>query len=460
MHTVEGSSPLSSAEGQAPSSPKRGHNPEDTPLDYTRAVATPGRTPSGATKLVGLGALYLAQGVPLGIAAEYLPVALRQNHASYSLIAAVSWLQLPWALKVLWARAGDTPRLRARARSVAFALQVALAGTLALYAVRPLAEARALWFVLTAVAALLAATQDVFVDGLAVRTLSESERGLGNVAQVGAYRLGMVAGGAGLLSLGGRLGERNAILALASLVLVTSLATTLVREDAPRGGVHAAPPTSFRGELRAAWSALTSMLRPEARTVLVVAFGFKLGLHAAAALLKPVLVDGGWSKERIGALAVTVGTLAGVAGALAGGLLHRKLGDRRALTFAAYLQAAACAPLVLLVGQTSQVAWVTAALAAEHAASGVGTTILFSALMGATSRAHAALEFTVLSTANAVSLAVAGGLAGLLADTLGPRVVFVVAAALALAPLPLLPRWESAARALRGERAASPPAPG
>ena len=430
------------------------------PFVYTQSVATPARTADGggAGKLVGLGALYLAQGVPLGIAAEYLPVALRQGHASYSLIAAVSWLQLPWALKVLWARAGDTPRLRARARSVVFALQAALASTLALYAVRPLSEARALWFTLTAVAALLAATQDVFVDGLAVRTLSAGERGLGNVAQVGAYRLGMVAGGAGLLSLGDRLGERRAILGLALLVLVTSLGTTLVGEraggaggDAAAGGDEPRASTSLRSELSAAWSALRAMLRPEVRAVLLVAFGYKLGLHAAGALLKPVLVDGGWSKERIGALAVTVGTLAGVTGSVAGGLLHRKLGDRRALTAAAVLQAAACAPLPLLVGHAHHTEAVTAALAAEHAASGVGTTVLFSALMGATNREHAALEFTVLSTANAVSLAVAKKLTSVLADTLGPRVVFVLAAALALGSLPLLPRWEGAARALRGD---------
>ena len=445
---------------------KRGHEAPfdhtlDDALDYTRAVANPARTADGggASKLVGLGALYLAQGVPLGIAAEYLPVALRQSHASYSLIAAVSWLQLPWALKVLWARAGDAPRLRARARSVVFALQASLAGTIALYALQPLSQARALWFVLTAVAALLAATQDVFVDGLAVRTLAAGERGLGNVAQVGAYRLGMVAGGAGLLSLGDRVGERQAILGLAGLVLVASLGTTLVGERADEGtapsplAAPAGTSSSLRGELSAAWAALRAMLRPEVRAVLLVAFGYKLGLHAAGALLKPVLVDGGWSKERIGALAVTVGTLAGVAGSVAGGLLHRKLGDRRALTVAAVLQAAACAPLPLLVGHTSadSVPAVTAALAAEHAASGVGTTVLFSALMGATNREHAALEFTVLSTANAVSLAVAGGIAGVLADALGPRVVFVLAAALALGSLPLLPRWEGAARALRGD---------
>ena len=178
--------------------------------------------------LAGFGALYFAQGVPLGIAAEYLPVTLRQNHASYSYVAALGWLQLPWALKVLWAHAGDVPALRARSRRIVTGLQLALATTLGLYAWRPFAEAPRFWLVLTAFGALLASTQDIFVDGLAVRTLGSEERGLGNVAQVGAYRLGIVAGGAGLLSLGGLVSETYALLGLAALVAVASLGVLAV----------------------------------------------------------------------------------------------------------------------------------------------------------------------------------------------------------------------------------------
>ncbi len=43
---------------------------------------------------------------------------------------------------------------------------------------------------------LLAATQDIVTDGLAVRVLAARERGLANAIQVGAYRLGMILGGA------------------------------------------------------------------------------------------------------------------------------------------------------------------------------------------------------------------------------------------------------------------------
>jgi MFS family permease len=312
-------------------------------------------------------------------------------------------------------------------------------------------------------AALFAATQDVLVDGLAVRSLGKEERGLGNVAQVGAYRLGMVFGGAGLLVLGAKLGERWAIVALAASIAVGSAGVVLIGE--PRIDPDATPADteakgarrrSLADEIRLTGRTLASMLHRDVRAVLAVAFFYKLGLHTASTLLKPVLVDGGWSKERIGTLAVTVGTLAGVAGSMAGGLLHKKAGDRGGLTIAAVLQALACAPLFFVPGNTDETARVTVALAVEHAASGLGTTVLFAALMGATNPRHASLQYTVLSTANALSLAVAGALGAAIADVSSPRWSFALGAALSLGSLALVPAFTGAARALHEGRELPP----
>lgn len=118
---------------------------------------------------------------------------------SYAGIAALSWLQLPWQLEIFWAKAADHPALRARTRFVVLAMQLALTATVAAFALRPLRSAPTLWFVLTFVAAALAATQDVFVDAYAVRVLRPEERGFGNTAQVAGYRVGMLVGGAALL---------------------------------------------------------------------------------------------------------------------------------------------------------------------------------------------------------------------------------------------------------------------
>lgn len=418
---------------------------------YFARVAT--RTNGSAKKLAGLFALYFAQGIPLGIAAEYLPVSLRQEHASYSLVAAVSWLQLPWSLKILWARAGDVPSFRSRARTIVGALQLGLAITIALYALRPLADARVLWFVLTSVAALFAATQDVFVDGLAVRTLSKEERGIGNVAQVGAYRLGMVMGGAGLLTFGASLGERPAMFALAATIAVASAGALFVTERPTDLPPDATPEKkrTFRDEARAAWATLRRMVRPEVRAVLVVAFVYKLGLHTASSLLKPTLVDAGWSKERIGALAVTVGVLAGVLGSVIGGAVHRRFGDRASLLGAGILQAIVCVPLVLVSSFASSTGFVTAVMALEHAASGLGTTVLFAALMGATDPKNASLEYTVLSTANALSLGAGGALGGATADLVGREAGFLLGGVLSLVALVALRRFGEASRALRSE---------
>src|SRR6186713_717852 len=102
------------------------------------------------TIVIALSALYMAQGIPFGFATEYLPVVLREQGYSYAGIAALSWLQLPWQLKVLWAKAADSPRLRPRTRGLILVLQLGLTLTVAGFAIRPLAEARYFWFALTA----------------------------------------------------------------------------------------------------------------------------------------------------------------------------------------------------------------------------------------------------------------------------------------------------------------------
>ena len=120
---------------------------------------------------MALAFLYTAQGIPFGFATEYLPVVLREQGYSYAGIAALSWLQLPWQLKVSVGEGRGFPAYgRERAASI-LALQMALTACVAGFAIRPLAQAAARWFALTAIAAALAATQDVFVDAFAVRVL-------------------------------------------------------------------------------------------------------------------------------------------------------------------------------------------------------------------------------------------------------------------------------------------------
>lgn len=393
--------------------------------------------------LFALSSLYLAQGIPFGFATEYLPVVLREEHYSYKAIAALSWLQLPWQLKILWARAADHPRLRARTRFVILAMQLGLAVVVAAFAARPLREAPVYWFVLTAVAAAIAATQDVFVDAFAVRVLRPDERGFGNSAQVAGYRAGMLIGGAALLTFVGTLGEATTLMVCAGFVLAASLGAFVSSEEAVvEKAAKPVKPTPI-GRF------IVHLFRREAVAVIAIATTYKLGLHMASSLLKPMTVDYHWTKEQIGIAVVTFGTGGALVGSLAGGAVHRLVKEKRALLFAGVLQALVCLPLIVVDRLHAPLGLTTAVFAFEHFASGLGTTVLFAALMSATRPADAGLHYTVLTSANALAIGIGGFVGGVIADAHGKSATFAAAAMASALPLLLLRGWEKSVDASR-----------
>ncbi|MDF2692630.1 MAG: AmpG protein [Labilithrix sp.] len=398
--------------------------------------------------LAALGALYLAQGIPFGFATEYLPVVLRESGMSYVGIAALSWLQLPWQLKIFWATAADHPKLRARTRLVVLVMQLALAATVAAFALRPLRAAPLMWFSLTFVAAAIAATQDVFVDAYAVRVLRPDQRGYGNTAQVAGYRLGMLVGGAALLLLVGTLGEATTLLACAGVVAFASLGAFVGSEPAEPAAKDDSAVERVDGALSVRALA-RHLVGRDTWVVFAVALTFKLGLHMASSLLKPMAVDYGWSKQQIGAAVVSVGSAAALIGAAAGGLLHRQLREKRALAVALAIQALVCAPLVVVERLHAPLGLTTVAIALEHFGSGLGTTVLFAALMTATRPANAGLHYTVLTSANALAIGLGGLIGGLCADLAGKLFTFVLATVVCLLPGVLIARWDDSVRASR-----------
>lgn len=399
--------------------------------------------PRRAEVVAALSLLYAAQGIPFGFAAEFLPVVLREGGASRTLIAVTGWLQAPWQLKILWSPLADRPAVRARSREILLTLQMVLAAVMALHAVfAGPPPVLAGWFALTFLAALVAATQDIFVDAFAVRTLGEKDRGYGNAAQVAGYRVGMVVGGGGMLVLSRSLGPRGTLLACAGLIAAVSLgafalrgepagevARDAEREHAPARGVGSSL-ALLRDLVRAAWP------------VTAVALTYKLGVHAASGILKPLLVDHGWDRAAIGHAVVTFGAAASVLGSLLGAQMHRAWGERAAMISAAVLQCAAVLALIAVERAHAPRALSTALIALEHLASGAGTTALFAGLMTATRRDRAALHYTALTSLNVVGIFAGSILGAALADLFGVSATFVVSAALCLAPLPLLRRWD------------------
>jgi MFS family permease len=182
--------------------------------------------PSRSHKLSLLIALYLAQGLPYGFFTLALPVLARQAGMSLTAIGALSFLALPWALKFLWAPYVDE---RGSRRAWLLTLQLSSIAAALVLAQQDFDSSQLPLIVGAFVFNLLAATQDIVTDGLAVRMLDAHERGLANGIQVGAYRVGMIIGGLVLPLVYARAGWAVTFTAMAALLALTVLPVLWLR---------------------------------------------------------------------------------------------------------------------------------------------------------------------------------------------------------------------------------------
>lgn len=251
--------------------------------------------------LILIGALYLAQGLPIGFAFEALPVLLRQAGIPLAVIAWVPLAGLPWVLKPLWAPLVDNrggARI-GRRRAWIIPMQLALAASMAGLAVIDATAGMALWIVaLTLIASTAAATQDIATDGLAAERLRGGRLATANALQAGGMMAGVMIGGPGLLWLAGHLGQGVAI-GLMALLLLAALAPVLCWPEPAASTQAPAAPARLRGYFR----------RPGGWALLAAALFFGLPYSGGLALSKLWLSDAGMALDRIG--------LVGIAGSLA-----------------------------------------------------------------------------------------------------------------------------------------------
>jgi RhtX/FptX family siderophore transporter len=378
-----------------------------------------------SSRLALLGCLYFSQGLPFGFFTQALPVLMRKLGVSLGAIGLSSLLALPWALKFLWAPAVDRFWIArfGRRKSWIVPLQLASVAVLAALALgdpdslRPLMAA-------TLVLNLLAATQDIATDGLAVEMLGISERGLGNGLQVAGYRVGMIVGGGVLLILHDRLGSVGTFVAMALLTALATLPVAIAREPPRAEALHTGPRprTHF-------------LRRAGAARVLLLIVVYKAGDAFATGMLRPFLVDLGLSLTDVGVLLGTVGFVAGLFGALAGGALVNRFGRRPALLLFGALQAVAVASYAYLAAARPGPAVLYALCGWEHFAGGMATAALFTCMMDWCAPDSAATDYTVQASAVVIATGAASAVAGFSAQALGYVAHFALASVLAAAAL-------------------------
>jgi Major Facilitator Superfamily len=412
-------------------------------------------TPGGRRLL--FAALYASEGAPIGFLWWALPARLRAAGlpvADVTLLTAV--LALPWACKFLWAPLVDVARTRRwTLRSWIVTAQLAMGILLLpLLYLDPRRDFRSM-VALLLVHAIVAATQDVAVDTLAVTTVPAGERGAIN----GWMQAGMLAGrsllGGGALVVAASVGDRTVVLLLIAVVWSSLLLVLATREPAAP-----AAPLSVRA------SATLARLRDalgRRRTWLGLLFAAiaGAGFEAVGGVVGPYLVDRGVATGAVGLFFSLVSVPCMVAGALLGGLAADRVGRRR--TVAAFLVGLAAAIVLLAVADAARAGTAVRLLllGVVYFAVGLFTASSYALFMDLTDPHIAATQFTAFMALTNACESWSVFAVGKLIPAYGYPAAFTIMSACSLLGLPVLRRMAphgrpAAARGFDDGRAPSP----
>ncbi len=396
--------------------------------------------------LLVLACLYFAQGLPFGLLAKALPALARDAGMENTLIGLLALPAAPWALKFLWAPWIDRLGAGKAHHRKRWIIGCQLAAAAVLVFVASLDSARLFgdrWWLLLLLLTLLnsiCATQDIATDGLATRLLALSDRGIGNSIQVMGYKSGLILGGASILMLADSLGWEATLLLAASLLVFLLLPLLLWREpteDSPAQSVVQRPNWHWW------WHTLLSLFRrPHMVLWLLVLAGYRTGEDFGVHMVKPWLVDSGWSLGAIGQLELTEGLIGLLSAALCGWWL-RYASRYYMLLFGAVFQVGILVGWAGLVSYPAAhgVIWLQVVL--QGVMEGVAAVALMTIMMDQCRPGTEGADFTLQAS---VQLSVTGTfvlLSGASADLFGYQMHFLLAALLTIPvilPILLLPK--------------------
>jgi MFS transporter, PAT family, beta-lactamase induction signal transducer AmpG len=276
--------------------------------------------------------LYVTEGIPLGFAATAVATQLRRQDVGPAEIGAfVASFYLPWAFKWAFGPIIDvfTSQRLGKRRGWILGTQVMLIITLLSCTMLDLPAQLGLLTVVLLVHNSFGAMQDVAIDALAVSTLSEDERGLGNGVMFAGAAIGTAVGGSGVLFLMPLLGLTGGFVFVAGCIaMVTVFVVLPLKERAVPQAVERAAGLASAGRAmrdfaveafrsfvgtRGAWSGLWFALLPAGAMSLGLALQSNLAVEVgmddnAVAWLSlwtqvvsaACMVLGGWLSDRWG----------------------------------------------------------------------------------------------------------------------------------------------------------------
>ena len=281
-------------------------------------------------KLFTLLSLYMAQAIPMSFFTTVVPVIMRQQHYSLEAIGLMQLVKLPWVIKFLWAPLVDrTGSSTGGYKKWIFYSEGFYAVTVAAIAFFSLEHQFTVIIVMMVLAITASATQDIATDAWAILTLKKEERSLGNSMQSMGSFFGSMVGSGALLVVYHYMGWFWLLIGLSLVVLAALLPLVFFR-----------PETVIRRRPRSKGVSLKDIgsffIQPGIWPQLLLLGVFHSSLIGIMTMVKPYMIDLGYSVKDIGIISGIFGTAMGALFAMFAGLIMRKINRRRsALLFAA-----------------------------------------------------------------------------------------------------------------------------
>ncbi len=398
--------------------------------------------------------LGFSAGLPFLLVFSTLTAWLTDAGVARSAIGFFGWVGMTYSIKVLWAPVVDRLMLPLIGKSLGQRRSWILLGQLGVALglagmafVDPSQNLTAV-ALLALLVAFSSSTQDVAIDAYRIEAVITDYQGAMSASYVFGYKVALLVAGAGALYIADFGNWILAYLSMAGLMAVGVVTVLLIAEperDLPEPifGRHHSRLKDIQAWFTAAViSPFTDFFNRNGSFALVILLFisvFRLSDITMGVMANPFYLDLGFSKTEIASVAKVFGFVMSVAGSFLCGVLVVRWGVYRPLMLGAVLVALTN---VLFAGMAyigPDIRALMVVISADNISGGIAATAFVAYLSGLTNRAYTATQYALFSSLMTLPGKFFSGFSGLIVDAGGYSQFFLIAAAVGIPAIILVP---------------------
>ena len=389
--------------------------------------------------------LGFAGGLPFLLVFSTLSAWLREDGVSRSAIGFFAWVGITYSIKVFWAPVVDRLPLPIISRRLGQRRSWILVGQLGIglgllgMSIVGSGDLYTL-AILALVVAFSSATQDISIDAYRIEAMDDQYQGAMSATYIFGYRVALLVAGAGALYIASFASWTIAYQAMALLTLVGIVTVLLI--DEPERDREKIISASESGKSSWQLNLVNAVVRPFtdfferngkfALVILLFIAVFRLSDIAMGIMANPFYLDLGYSTAEIASVAKVFGFFMSIAGAAVCGVLVVKWGILRCLLIGAIAVASTNILFAALSLVDPNLQWLAVVISADNLSGGFAATAFVAYLSSLTNRAYTATQYALFSSLMTLPGKFISGFSGMVVDSEGYFVFFLVASGLGI----------------------------